>query len=449
MKDAEALLREEIHKTVRRIFEERASKASFKPVKDIVRYAGAVYDHEEVESMIDAILDGWFGVGKYAYRFETELSKLLSVKRTIMTNSGSSANLLAVSSLLSEQLEDGVRLKPGEEVLTSALTFPTTFNPIIQNGLVPVLLDVDVETLNMPADDLEASLSDSTKAIFVSHTLGNPNEMDAITDFAKEHSLFLIEDACDALGSRYDGTNVGAFGSYGTFSFYPAHQITTGEGGAIVSSDEKLSNIALSLRDWGRACVMPVCNPLHCPDKECPKSVRHKKSLRFNGLPEDYDKRYTFTNIGYNLKPTEIQAAMGLAQLRKLPQFIETRKRNFEFLLDEFRTYEEFFVLPKSLPKSEPCWFALPLTVREHAPFKRKDIIQWLTKHNIEAKMLFAGNILRQPAYRNVKHRVHGELSNSDSIMRNSFFLGVYPGLDEERLKYMVSVFKEFAHRHK
>ena len=448
MTDDEAVLREDISRIVRKIMDLRSSRTAFRPGKDLVRYAGAVYDHEEIEYMVDAILDGWFGVGKYTRRFETELSKLLGVKKTIMTNSGSSANLLAVSALLSDQLPDDSRLKPGDEVITPAVTFSTTLNPVIQNDLVPVLLDVDIKTYNVSAKDLEVALSNKTRAILVPHTLGNPNEMDALMDCAEEHDLFLIEDACDALGSKYDGRYVGSFGSFGTFSFYPAHQITTGEGGAIVTSDEELSETALSMRDWGRACVMPICNPLNCPDKGCPKSVRFEGTSSSEDLPEDYDKRYTYANIGYNLKPTEIQAAMGLAQLKKLARFIELRRKNFRLLHDEFESYEDFFVLPESLPKSDPCWFAFPLTVKKSAPFERKDVVQWLTKHNIEVKMLFAGNILKHPAYRNINCRVPQKLTNSDQIMRSSFFVGVYPGMTEEKMEYVIDVFRRFMGRY-
>jgi len=449
MKDDETVLREEIFDKIKKIFQLKSSQTIFTPGKDIVRYAGAVYDHEEVESMVTAILDGWFGVGKYTHRFETELSKFLDVKKVIMTNSGSSANLLAVSALLSIQLDERSRLKPCDEVITPALTFPTTLNPVLQYNLVPVLLDVDARTYNIQADDLESAVSSKTRAILVPHTLGNPNEMDAVQDFAEEHDLYLLEDSCDALGSKYNGKYVGSFGDFGSFSFYPAHQITTGEGGAIATGDKELSDITLSLRDWGRACVMPVCDPVRCPDRTCPKSTRKDKLVVLDDLPEDYDKRYTFTNMGYNLKPTEIQAAMGLAQLKKLPSFIESRGRNFKILFDEFRSHEDFFILPESLPKSDPCWFAFPLTIRDHAPFGRKDIVEWLTKHNIEAKMLFAGNILRHSAYKGIKCRVAEKLTNSDRIMRNSFFVGVYPGMTEEKMKYMIDVFREFIRKSK
>jgi len=444
---SEETLRDEIFKIVKRIFELRSINDKFSPGVDMVRYAGAVYDDEEIKNMINAILDGWFGVSKYARRFESEFSRFLGVKKTIITNSGSSANLLAVSALLSSQLGEKKRLRAGDEVITPALTFPTTLNPILQNGLVPVFLDVDPETYNIRSEDLEKALSEKTRAIFVPHTLGNPNEMDALCDFAEDHDLFLIEDACDALGSKYDGKYVGSFGDFGTFSFYPAHQITMGEGGAIVTSDRKLADIVLSLRDWGRACVMPTCDPSRCPDRECPKVIRNEKTVNPYGLPEDYDKRYTYVNIGYNFKPTEIQAAMGLAQLEKLPSFIEARKKNFRLLYDELLEYEDFFVLPRWLPKSEPCWFAFPLTVRKDAPFTRREIVDWLTRRKIEAKMIFAGNIIKHPAYRGIQCRLAQDLTSSDYIMWNSFFIGVYPGLTEEKIEYMLEAFRTFIRK--
>ncbi len=444
MKEDEAALRDEIFKIARRILQARSSQKTFTPGKDLVRYAEAVYDHEEVEGMFNAILDGWFGVGKYTKRFEAELARVLDVKKAAMTNSGSSANLLAISALTSSRLSSRKRLRKGDEVITPASTFPTTINPIIQNGLVPVLVDAEIGIYNAHTESFSSALSKKTRAIFVPHVLGNPNDMDFLVDFAEKNGLFLVEDACDALGSRYNGKPVGGFGNLGTFSFYPAHQITTGEGGAVATNDEKLAEAVFSMRDWGRACVMPICDPQRCPDKGCPKSTRYER-LAGTGLPEDYDKRYSYTEIGYNLKPTEIQAAMGLAQLKKLDAFIKARKKNFDYLFKEFQKYEDLFVLPESLPKSEPCWFAFPLTITEKAPFKRKDVIQWFTRHNIEVKVLFAGNILSHPAYRNVKCRVAEKLSNSDRIMRDSFFLGVYPGLTEEKLTYMTNVMKEFV----
>jgi len=436
-------LRDEIFEAIGKIFDLRSKEERFTPGVDLVRYAGAVIDESEVKNMVNAILDGWFGISKYARRFQIEFSRFLGVKSAIITNSGSSANLLAISALSSKRLGDN-RLKPGDEVITPALTFPTTLNPIIQNGLIPVFLDVDPETYNVRAEEVEDAISDKTRAIMIPHTLGNPNEMDALCDLSEDHDLYLIEDACDALGSKYDGKYVGSFGEFGTFSFYPAHQITMGEGGALVTNDERLAEIALSLRDWGRACVMPICDPMRCPDRECPKAACAEKKGNPYGLPDDYDKRYTYVDIGYNFKPTEIQAAMGLAQLEKLPRFIEARRRNFKILYDRFLEYEEFFILPRWLPKSEPCWFAFPLTIREDAPFTRKSLLEWLTKHRVEAKMIFAGNILRHPAYRGICCRVIGDLKNCDYIMWNSFFLGVYPGLTDEKIGYMLDVIEEF-----
>jgi len=435
-------IREKIFDLVREIFEIRRSKEKFIPIKDKVQYAGAVYDHDEVIEMFNAILDGWFGIGKYVLRFEREFAKFLGVKKTIMTNSGSSANLISIASLMSYQLGDS-RLKPGDEVITPALTFPTTLNPIIQHDLVPVFVDIELGTYNINPEHLEKALSEKTRAIFIPHTLGNPNEMDTIMDFVEDNDLYLIEDACDALGSKYDGKYLGTFDDFATFSFYPAHHITTGEGGMVVTNNETLARIAQSLRDWGRACVMPYCNPLKCGDRECPKANPEATSL-FGELPDDYDKRYTYIEIGYNLKPIEVQGAMGLAQLRKLPDFIKIRKKNFDILFEEFQKYEDYFILPESVEKADPCWFAFPLTIRKSAPFKRKDLVQWLTKHNIEVKTIFSGNILKHPAYKQIKCRIIEDLKNTDYSMYNSFFVGVYPGLDEEKIKYIIETFKRF-----
>jgi CDP-6-deoxy-D-xylo-4-hexulose-3-dehydrase len=267
--------------------------------------------------------------------------------------------------------------------------------------------------------------------------------MDAIVDFAKDNDLFLIEDACDALGSKYGGKYLGTFGDFATFSFYPAHHITTGEGGMVVTNNDNLARIAQSLRDWGRACVMPYCNPLNCGDKECPKA-NPEASTFFGELPNDYDKRYTYTQIGYNLKPIEMQGAMGIVQLRKLPNFIKARKKNFQVLYEEFQRYEDYFILPESVDRADPCWFAFPLTVKKSAPFSRRDIVHWFTKHNIEVKMIFSGNILKHPAYKVIRCRIVGDLKNTDYVMYNSFFVGVYPGLDEKKVEFMLDVLGRF-----
>jgi CDP-6-deoxy-D-xylo-4-hexulose-3-dehydrase len=444
-KEGEA--REGIYRKLSDIFSERERHAGFVPGRDKVQYAGSVMGYEEAKGMLDAVLDGWLGAGKRVTQFEGKLAKFLSAKKSLMVNSGSSANLIAMTSLESNFIRERDRLSPGDEVITPAATFPTTLSPILQAGLRPVLVDVDVGTLNLSAGSLEKACSAKTKAIVLPHTLGNPCEMDAVMAFAKERGLRVIEDACDSLGSKYAGRSVGTFGDFGTFSFYPAHHITTGEGGALATNDLGLHKIALSMRDWGRACVNPVCDPKTCGDAECPKSLRSGGRAAWEGMPDDYDKRYTFSSIGYNLKPIEVQGAMGLAQLERLPGFIEARKRNFRFLYDHAQPYERHFHLPESLPKSDPCWFALPLTVREGAKFTRRQLVSHFTRANVEVKLMFAGNIARQPAYRGAGMRAAAPLRNSDLVMRNTFFLGVYPGLTGEKLEYMASVLREFMDR--
>jgi len=401
----------------------------FVPGKTVIHYAQAVYDHREVYAIVESILGGWWALGRRAEEFERRFSRFLGAGNAVLTNSGSSANLLAVSSL---------KLERGCEAITPAVTFPTTFNPLVQNGLKPVLLDVELGTYNINPELLEEAYSERTRLIMIPHTLGNPNEMDAVMDFARDHDLYVIEDACDALGSTYDGRYVSTFGDLGTFSFYPAHHMTMGEGGAVVSSSEDLILTVRSMRDWGRACVCPVCRYSIDPDAFCPLRFRE------NPIP-DYDRKYIYINIGYNLKPLELQAAMGLEQLKRLPEFIERRKRNFEILFNEFLNYEDFFILPESVEKADPCWFAFPLTVRDDAPFKRGDVVEFFEKHKIATRPLFAGNILRQPAYVDVDCRVVGGLPNSDKVMSSTFFIGVHPGIDEERMNYMLDVIEKLG----
>jgi len=335
-------------------------------------------------------------------------------------------------------------LKQGDEVITVATTFPTTLNPIIQNQLMPVFLDVEQGTYNVNAQKLKDALSEKTRAIMLPHTLGNPNEMDAVMDFASEHNLFVIEDTADALGSKYGGKMLGSFGDMATFSFYAAHHITMGEGGAVTVKDENLDTIVRSLRDWGRACACKICTISLEHDSRCP--FRFKES--FEGLPEDYDTKYIYTNIGYNLKPLELQTAMGLQQLEKLPKFGEARKKNFDRLFEAVSEYEDKFVLPESVEKADPSWFAFPLTIKEKAGFKRREILEWLEKSNIENRLLFSGNILRHPGYKDIKSRIVGKLDNSNKIMENTFFIGVWPGLTDEMLDYVIEKFAEFMKKH-
>ena len=403
-------------------------RKTFEPQKTKIHFGGRVYQEEELIAGCDAVLDFWLTSGKRTNSFEEAFSEYLGVKYVALVNSGSSANLLAIASL---------NLPKGAEVITPATTFPTTINPIIQHGLIPVLLDVELGTYNPSPLQIEEAISEKTRAIFIPHTLGNPCKMDEIVKIAKKHNLFLIEDACDALGSRYDGRLVGTFGDLATFSFYPAHHITMGEGGAVVTNDHNLATSLYSLRDWGRACVCQPCLLTKNPEATCPKRF----SENTEGLPEDYDKRYIYTHIGYNLKATDIQAAIGLVQLDRLNQFIQIRKRNFALLYEGLKDLSDMFILPRQEKKAEPCWFSFPLTVQEG--IKRKDVVAFLEKANIETRMLFAGNVESQPAYKGVEYRKKGELKNSSLILRNTFFIGLYPGITEEMIGYIIDTLRK------
>lgn len=434
----EAEIRKKIKREIARIFRGRTDR--FVPGKSKVQYAGALYGEGEVSAMLDSILDGWLGAGKRTREFEKRLSSYLRSGECVLTNSGSSANLVAVSSLCSRQAKN--RLKRGDEVITPACTFPTTLNPLLQNGLTPVLVDVELGTYNVNAENLQKALTRKTRLIMLPHTLGNPNEMDAIMDFAGKNGLAVIEDACDALGSRYGRKRLGSFGVMGTFSFYPAHHITTGEGGAVAVNDPDFVPIVRSIRDWGRACTCPICRVSVDHDYRCPLRLGFKTTGGL--LPEDYDKRYVYTNIGYNLKPVEFQAAMGIEQMKRLSGFIRKRNENFDVLCDFFSGYSDWFVLPRALPKAEPAWFAFPLTIRKNAPFDRHDMLTFLEKANIEAKLLFAGDVTKQPAYAGINFRKVGSLDNCDTIVKRSFFLGVYPGIDEARMNYVLDSIGRF-----
>jgi CDP-6-deoxy-D-xylo-4-hexulose-3-dehydrase len=435
---SEEELRSKIAELVRQFYLESKKSGNFVPGKSKIHYAGRVYDEKEMVSLVNSALDFWLTMGPRAAEFEKKFSGYLGRKHAVLTNSGSSANLLAVSSLMSRQMKN--HLRKGDEVITPASTFPTTFNPIIQNGLKPVVVDCELGTYNASAESIEKALSEKTRLIVVPHTLGNPCEMDAIMEIAEGRGIRVIEDTCDALDSKYNGKLCGTFGTMGTFSFFPAHHITLGEGGAVITDEDELATALRSMRDWGRSCTCPVCKLTLDPDYDCPLL----RDIKTEGLPEDYDRRYTYMNIGYNLKTLDLNAAIGIEQLKKLPSFTEARKRNFRLLYESLLPYEKFFVLPKALPKADPSWFAFPLTVRDSAPFKRKDIMAHLTSANIECKLLFTGNILKHPAYRNVECRVAEPLANSDAVMRSSFFLGVYPGIDNERMAYMIGALETF-----
>jgi len=428
-------LRREILEKVAEYYRLKHADKPFEPGTSRVQYAGRVFDEEEMVNATDAVLDFWLTLGRFGREFERKLGAFLGVRAVIPVNSGSSANLVAVTTLCARQLRNGLR--PGDEVITPAVTFPTTLAPIVQNRLVPVMVDCQLGNYNIDVDQLEAARSDRTRALFLPHTLGNPIDMDQVVAFCSKYSLFLIEDTCDALGSTFDGKLVGTFGQLATLSFYPAHHITMGEGGAVYTNSLRLARLARSIRDWGRDCFCGYENP---PDGKC----GHRLDWKIPGAGEPYDHRYLYTEIGYNLKPTDMQAAIGVAQMDKLPMFIEKRKKHFHLIYNSLRRYEEHLILPTHHPKADPAWFAFPITVRPGAPFTRKQITRHLESRNVETRYLFSGNILEQPGYRDIERRVVGDLPNSDIVLKGAFFVGVYPGLDEARIEYLLDAFHGF-----
>ncbi|WP_228061268.1 lipopolysaccharide biosynthesis protein RfbH [[Phormidium] sp. LEGE 05292] len=421
-------LRQQILELTRQYYQMQWPGKPFTPGKDPVPVSGKVFDEEELVHLVDASLDFWLTTGRYAEQFEREFARFMGTRFALLVNSGSSANLLAVSALTSPLLGDR-RLQPGDEVLTVAAGFPTTVNPIIQNGLVPVFLDVDIPTYNIDVTRLEEAISPRTKAIILAHTLGNPFNLDAIKAVVQQHNLWLIEDSCDAVGAEYQGQKVGTFGDLATVSFYPAHHITMGEGGCVLINSPLLKRIVESLRDWGRDCW-------------CAPGVDNTCGKRFNwqlgDLPPGYDHKYTYSHIGYNLKLTDMQAAVGVAQLKKLPKFIEQRRQNYAYLYTALKPLEEYLILPEATANSTPSWFGFPITVREEAPISRNQLIRHLESHKIATRLLFGGNLLRQPAYEEIKYRVVGEMKQTDRVMNQTFWVGTYPGLDEPRLNYIV-----------
>ena len=430
-------IKKDIFDKVRELYKFKKSKETFNPGKTYINYAGRVYDEKEILSLVDASLDFWLTAGRFAKQFEEDFAKFLGIKYCMLVNSGSSANLLALSSLTSPKL-NSKRLKPGDEVITVACGFPTTLNPIIQNNLIPVFIDVDLGTYNIRADLIEKSITKRTKAIFVAHTLGNPANLNKIMKIVEKYNLWFIEDNCDSLGSKYEGRYTGTFGHISTSSFYPAHHMTMGEGGAVLTDDPTLKKIILSFRDWGRDCW---CEP--GKDNTC--GLRFDK--QFGQLPSGYDHKYVYSHIGYNLKLTDMQAAIGVEQLKKLPQFIKSRKSNFLFLKNELIKYEKYFILPEATENSEPSWFGFPILVKDNSTFNRDEIVRYLNENKIATRMLFGGNLLKQPAYKNIKYKVFGSLENTDLVMNNLFWIGVYPGLTDEMLKYMVNIIEEFIEK--
>ncbi len=432
-------IRQEIFSKIQDLYNLRKhTEQAFVPGISPVPYAGRVYDEKEMISLVDASLDFWLTTGRYAAQFEKELAACIGVKYCLLTNSGSSANLLAVSALTSPKLGEK-RLLPGDEVLTTACGFPTTLNPVLQNNLVPVFVDVEKETWNIRADLIEDAISEKTKAIMVPHTLGNPADLDTIIRMVKKYDLWFIEDNCDALGSVYRKKHTGAFGHISTCSFYPAHHITMGEGGAVLTSDPLLRKIIASFRDWGRDCW---CEP------GCDNSCQKRFDWKLGDLPRGYDHKYIYSHIGYNLKVTDMQAAIGTEQLKKLPEFIQRRKENFGILYRGLKKYEDWLVLPRPTPHSDPGWFGFPLLVRDDARFTRNDIVHFLEDHKVATRMLFGGNLTKQPAYSDMIFRSAGPLVNTDLVMNNLFWIGVYPGLKPEMCAYIVATFDAFFSRY-
>ncbi len=428
-------LRDRIRELVAEYFQEAFPARAFVPGVTPIPISGRVFDSEELELLVESGLDFWLTTGRFAESFEREFARFCGVRSATLVNSGSSANLLAIAALTSPKLGDR-RLRPGDEVITVAAGFPTTVNPILQYGLVPVFVDVQHPTYNIDPSFLEEALSERTRAIMLAHTLGNPFDLDAVTAFAKKHNLWLIEDCCDAVGSTYRGRGVGTFGDIATVSFYPAHHITMGEGGCVLTEKPLLQTLVESFRDWGRDCW---CAP--GKDNTCGKRF----DWQLGELPHGYDHKYIYSHIGYNLKATDMQAAVGVAQLKKLPAFIAARKQNFKTLRDGLEELSSFLVLPEATPNADPSWFGFPLMVRPDAPFTRNELVAFLDAKKVGTRQLFGGNLIRQPAYAGLAYRSAGALHRSDEVMERAFWIGVYPGLTREMLDYVVDCFHAAA----
>jgi len=426
--------REEILKLVRKYHAEKFGSQKFGPDTDLVHYAGRVFDERELVNLVDSSLDFFLTANRYAEQFENQFGEYLGLSNAMLVNSGSSANLLALTALTSPNIKER-RLKPGDEVITVAAGFPTTLAPIVQNQLIPVFVDVNLGDYTAMPERLEQAISPKSRAIFMAHTLGVPFNLDVAMETAKRHDLWLIEDNCDALGSRYRGKLTGTFGHLATMSFYPAHHITMGEGGCVVTDDDELARIVRSLRDWGRDC--------YCSGGEN-NTCGKRFSQQFGSLPAGYDHKYVYSHIGYNLKVTDMQAAIGCAQLEKLEGFIAKRRENHRRLQDIMKPYADRLILPSSTQHSDPSWFCFVITVRPEAGFTRNELTRFLEDNRIETRNLFSGNLLRHPAFENIRHRVVGGLQNTDLIMNSTFFIGCYPGIAEPHLRKIADVFARF-----
>jgi len=430
-------IRKKIMNLAKQYYDVVFANQDFIPGKTTIPPSGKLFDAEELQNGLESILDGWWTEGRFTKKFEEEFSKYLGVEHTLLANSGSSASLLALAALTSKELGER-RIMPGDEVISVAAAFPTTVNPIVQMGAVPVFLDLkDISSgqYNIDCTKLKKALSQKTKAIFVAHTLGNPVNLEKITDFAKENNLWFVEDCCDALGSKYKDKKLGIFGDISTFSFYPAHHITMGEGGAVATNNSSLNKLLKSFRNWGRDCW---CGPGE--DNTCKMRFKHK----FEGLPEGYDHKNIYSHLGYNLKATDMQASIGLAQLKKIDSFIQKRKENFEYFYNHLKKYEQYIILPKSLPEAEPSWFGFLLSVKENAPFNKKEINDYLEENKVSTRTLFTGNITKQPYFKDINYRIVGDLKNTDLAMHNTFWIGIQPNITKEKREYVTKVFDSF-----